>query len=134
MTTLQKIDTSNSIVLTRATESAQAVQGRQEIAAQGKTVPAARTVGVPAEEKKKELEQALKQVSGYVQNITRELNFSIDEELDQAVVTVLDQESGEVIRQMPTEEMLSLAKNISSMHEELSEKSAAKGILFRGDA
>lgn len=109
------------------------IQGRQEVAASGKTPPVANPEGAAAEGKKKQLEQAVKHVSKHIQNVTRELNFSIDEELDRFVVTVLDQESGEVIRQIPTEDMLELAKSLADAQQN-SSKAAMKGLLFQGDA
>ncbi len=132
MTTLDKIDTSATIARSRQVESSTAVQGRQEIAALGKSMPVAKPEGAPPEQRKKELDQAVKNVSGYVQNITRELNFSIDEELDRPVVTVLDEDSGEIIRQIPSEEMLELARNISDFKDKSSTQ-GVKGVLFQSD-
>ncbi|MFN3165228.1 MAG: flagellar protein FlaG, partial [Pseudohongiellaceae bacterium] len=83
--------------------------------------------------KEKGIDKALRSVSGYVQNISRELNFSVDEDLNRSIVTVLDEETGEVIRQIPTEEMLQLARHIAES-EDSGEQQPAKGILFRGDA
>jgi flagellar protein FlaG len=133
MTTLEKIDTSAAIARNKLVESTKVVQNRQEVSASGKSMPVAKPAGVSVEERKKELDQAVKNVSGYVQNITRELNFSIDEELGRPVVTVLDQETGEIIRQIPNEEMLELAKNISEVQDK-SLKQGARGVLFQGDA
>ncbi len=133
MTTLDKIDMGASILRTNQVEATKALQGRQEIAAQGKSAPVTKPVGTPSEDKKKELDQAVKNLSGYVQNVTRELNFSIDEELHRPVVTVLDKETGEVIRQIPTEEMLELSKHVSESQEKLP-SAGLKGVLFRGDA
>lgn len=109
------------------------IQSRQEVAATGKTVPVANPGGAAAEGKKRQLEQAVKNVSNHVQNVTRELNFSVDEELGRFVVTVLDEETGEVIRQIPTEDMLELAKTLADSQQN-SEKGAFKGMLFQGDA
>lgn len=103
---------------------------RQEIAEGGKTIPAAAlTYEQAAENRKKELNNAVKNVSGYVQNITRELNFSVDESLGKTVVTVIDETTGDIIRQIPSEDMLELAKNLAEIRER-----TAKGLLFRGDA
>lgn len=103
---------------------------RQEAADSGKAIPAAvLNYEQTAENRKKELSNAVKNVSGYVQNITRELNFSVDESLGKTVVTVLDQTTGDIIRQIPSEDMLELAKNLAEIRER-----TAKGLLFRGDA
>ena len=106
-----------------------AVDQRQAVAESGKVLPAVQQTDKHAEERRKELNNAVRNVSGYVQNITRELNFSVDEELGRTVVTVIDETSGDVIRQIPSEDMLELAKNLAEIKER-----TTKGLLFRGDA
>lgn len=54
----------------------------------------------------------------------RDLRFSVDEETGRTVVKVLDSRSGEVIRQIPPEEMLALAEDLERL----------QGLLFRGEA
>ena len=66
-----------------------------------------------------------------MQNITRELNFSVDEELNRFIVTVLDQETGEIIRQIPSEDMLELARKLADAQEN-APGGQVKGILFQG--
>ena len=104
-------------------------QHRQSLAADGKNMPKANFPGKLTEAQRKEINRATKEVSGYIQNITRELNFSVDEELGKTVITVIDDETGDVIRQIPSEEILELAKNIANM-----KNSASRGFLFQGDA
>ena len=134
MSTLEKIDpVAIATFRNDRMEATAATQARQEIAAKGKSVPVTKSVGVQLQERKKALDQAVKNVSGYVQNVTRELNFTIDEELDKFVVTVLDQDTGEVIRQIPTEEMLELARTLADVQDNAS-RDGYKGILFRGSA
>ncbi|MDT3278728.1 flagellar protein FlaG [Shewanella scandinavica] len=43
------------------------------------------------------------------------LAFKVDENSGQAVVTVLDRDTGDVIRQMPSEEALALAEKLSEV-------------------
>lgn len=100
----------------------------QAIADAGRILPGQQSMLSP-EERKKELNSALKHLSGYVQNITRELNFSVDHELDRIVVTVVDDATGDVIRQIPSEEMLELARHLADTRER-----SGKGLLFSGDA
>jgi uncharacterized FlaG/YvyC family protein len=101
---------------------------RQALAETGNTLPAQQPQLSP-EERKKALSTAVKQLSGYIQNITRELNFSVDHELDRIVVTVVDDATGDIIRQIPSEELLELAKALVSAKER-----GSKGLLFSGDA
>lgn len=135
MTNLNKLDLlgSNAVApVTRIqkTSAGEAVAAeRQAVADSGKLLPAAVQDDRQAEERRKELQSAIRNVSGYVQNITRELNFSIDEELGRTIVQVIDENTGDVIRQIPSEDMLQLAKNLAEIKDR-----TTKGLLFQGDA
>jgi len=52
-----------------------------------------------------------------VQN--RNLTFSVDENTDRSVVTVLDANSGDVIRQIPSEDVLALAERIQDLQQDI---------------
>ncbi len=103
-------------------------QYRQAVAEGGNSMPAVQQQEY-SEARKKELNRAIMHVSGYVQNITRQLNFSIDEELGKTIVRVIDENTGDVIRQIPSEDMLKLSKNLAEIKER-----STKGLLFQGDA
>ncbi len=62
--------------------------------------------------KKSEIAAAVKSLESYMQNIKRDLDFSIDESSGSTVVKVIDPESEKVIRQYPSEEFLKLSKHI----------------------
>ncbi len=83
--------------------------------------------GQPAEEKKlaselldaktkeaenKELDKKIAQLNDYTQKINREIRFSVDEETDRTVIKVIDSETDEVIRQIPSEEILRIAESL----------------------
>jgi flagellar protein FlaG len=53
-----------------------------------------------------ELTGALDQLNGYLEETHRGLRFSIDDDSGRTIVRVLDTETDEVIRQIPSEEML----------------------------
>ncbi len=63
------------------------------------------------------LEQALQDLSGYVQNVQRNLQFDVDDTSGHTVIRVVDSETEEVIRQIPSEEVLALARHLKSMGE-----------------
>jgi flagellar protein FlaG len=54
-----------------------------------------------------------------LQGQNRNLAFSIDENTERSVVTVLDSDSGDVIRQIPSEEILVLAKRIQELQQDI---------------
>ena len=65
---------------------------------------------------KVELEDAVAKLNDFMSSSTqRNLSFSIDEDTKEMVVTVRDSHTQEVIKQMPTEEALAVAKQIESM-------------------
>ena len=55
------------------------------------------------------------------QRIQRGLNFSVDDTLGDIVIKVIDQDTKEIIRQIPSEEMLSISKNIEEFNSLLFE-------------
>lgn len=61
-----------------------------------------------------ELEQAVTDIRDFVQATQRNLDFSIDDSTGRIVVKVIATESGEVIRQLPSEAALKLAASLSS--------------------
>ena len=69
------------------------------------------------------VDEAVSNLNDYVQVIRRELEFRVDKDTGRTVVTVLDAETREVIRQIPREEVLALAKHLGTR----------KGLLFSSD-
>lgn len=76
-----------------------------------------------------EVNGAVEDISRHIQNVQRNLSFSIDEDSGSTVVKVIDTESDEVIRQYPTEEILEIRRHLSEMSgDELT------GILVKTEA
>lgn len=63
------------------------------------------------------VQKAVARLNDYIQSTQRDLRFSVDDELGRAVVTVVDRQSQEVIRQIPNETALSLARNLNDYIE-----------------
>ena len=61
------------------------------------------------------LQEAVANMQDFTQNIQRSLSFSINENTGRTVVEVTDKTTGEVIRQLPTEEALRLAESLEEM-------------------
>ncbi|AXS82480.1 flagellar protein FlaG [Marinobacter sp. Arc7-DN-1] len=64
------------------------------------------------EVQREELDDAVSQLNDYVQNVQRDLQFEVNNELGATVVRVVDQQTQEVIRQIPDEVALRLAENL----------------------
>ncbi len=58
------------------------------------------------------LEQVVQQLNAYVENAQRNLRFSIDQASGKPVVAVVESSSGEVIRQIPGDVALRMARNL----------------------
>ncbi|WP_438971091.1 flagellar protein FlaG [Methylophaga sp.] len=63
--------------------------------------------------REQQLESAVSRINEYVQNIQRSIEFSVDEATGKDVVKILDKQTEEVIRQIPSEEVLAIAKSIA---------------------
>ncbi len=64
------------------------------------------------EAQREQLNDAVSQLNDFVQNVQRDLQFEVDNDLGQTVVKVVDQSTREVIRQIPDEVALRLAENL----------------------
>ena len=60
------------------------------------------------------------------------INFSLVPEFDQPVIKVIDAETKQVIRQIPSEEMLLISKRLQSMDQANGNGAALSGLLFDG--
>lgn len=77
----------------------------------------------------RELTEAVSNIADYVQSISRQLNFSIDNATGSTVVTVTDRETDEVIRQIPSEEALAISRFIDDQIDD-----PVKGLLVQNEA
>ena len=66
-----------------------------------------------------QVQQATQAVQAMVQSKTSALTFSIDKESGKTIVKVMDAQSGEVLRQIPSEEMIALSHAMSTMQNGL---------------
>ncbi len=62
-----------------------------------------------------QLTQAVKQIQDVIKQTANSLQFSIDEDIGVTVVKVIDTESKKVIRQIPSEEVLDIAKALDKL-------------------
>ena len=68
---------------------------------------------------REDVQAAVSQLNDHVQNLQRSLQFTVDEDSGKDVVTVLDKDTDEVIRQYPTEEVLAIARGIAAQKDEV---------------
>ena len=89
---------------TNQTSSATPVQTEQSVSQTQK-----------AEANRQELEDAVKQVNDFLKPINNSIQFNLDDDTGKTIVKVIDLATKDVIRQFPSEEMLSIAKAIDKM-------------------
>jgi len=63
--------------------------------------------------------KAAQQIQNFVQSMGRNLNFSIDDTTGYHIVTVVNPETNEVVRQLPSEELLKIAQNMAQLKNAL---------------
>ena len=97
-------------VETRSSNSTEkvAVQ-RQAVAVE---VAEVETQDIDVELSQEALEKVVSQLNAYIQNTQRDVDFSVDDSTGRVVVRVIDSESEEVIRQIPSEEMLAISRHL----------------------
>ena len=71
-----------------------------------------------------ELQKALEEVEKAVAPMAQSLQFSLDKDSGRTVVKVMDTDTNEVIRQIPTEEVLAISKAVDKL----------KGLLIKQQA
>jgi len=87
-----------------------------------------------AESDSKELERAKSEIEDlqeFNQQISRSLQFRIDDELGITVVRVVDKATDELIRQFPPEELINLSRRLKDLSEE---GILASGVLLQEKA
>jgi len=92
-------------------EAATAEVGRNESATSGQMLPpGSADEAVEAEQ----VTSAVSKISDFVQNLQRDLQFSVDQASGRTVIKVVDSETEQVIRQIPSEETLRIAEQLDS--------------------
>jgi flagellar protein FlaG len=73
---------------------------------------------------KEELAQALKSINTVLQDRSPGLEFSVDLDSDRSVVKVVDKDTHEVIRQMPSREAIDIARALDKLHSLMAKATA----------
>lgn len=95
-------------------------QGESVGGARGQTSAAATNNAISPQE----LQKAVDSMNDFVRSLRNTLNFSIDKDTGRTIVKVIDQATDEVIKQIPSEEMLAISKAIDKLKGLLIEQKA----------
>ncbi len=74
-----------------------------------------------------QIDAAVSRLSDFVQSVQRDLSFNVDDATGKTVVIVRDSKTDEVVRQIPSEEVIQLAQNLRALQEQLE---SSKGNLL----
>ena len=78
---------------------------------------------------REKLDKVVSELKEYVQTMQRDLNFHVDDATGRVVVRVVDSTTNKVVRQIPEEEILNLARRLEEMLDDM-----PKGVLLEGEA
>ena len=88
-------------------------------------LPPVSTVRPKVDNKSEEqIKQAVQKIQETVDNLAHNLRFSIDEDTGRTIIKVMDARTEEVIRQIPTEEAIEIARTLDKV----------QGLLFSDKA
>lgn len=76
-----------------------------------------------------DIDKAVEELQAYVDGLARELSFHRDESIGRSIITVRDANTNQLVRQIPAEEVVEIARQIK---EDLDAKRA--GMLLKGEA
>jgi len=89
-----------------------------------KQEPQDKQKAVDAKEAEAIAEEVVSGLNDLVHDLHRELKFSVDKDSGDMVIKVIDQETDEVVREIPSEEVVRLRKRLKE----------AEGVIFQGSA
>lgn len=105
-------------------KASEAQRERQEIAE-------ARQVSITEQIKvsREKIDKVVSELKDFVQTMQRDLNFHVDDATGRVVIRVVESSTNKVVRQIPEEEVLALARRLEEMLDEM-----PKGVLLEGEA
>lgn len=102
-------------------------QRQQPASPDATTVPASQAIGTTASQQTspdatqnaqsapEQLKAAVKAANDFVSLVNNSLEFNVDKDTGMTVVKVIDKNTNDVIRQIPSEEMLAIAKALDTV-------------------
>ncbi len=117
----------NSQLAAQLAGSARAKSAPATGAPSGNNLPAAEPPAPAQQPSAAQIESAVAKLSDFVQSVQRDLSFSVDDNTGRTVIVVKDRTTDEVVRQIPSEDLLELAQNLQALQEKLD---SSKGNLL----
>jgi len=78
-----------------------------------------------------DISETVTEINDIIRSVQRDLAFNIDEDSGRTVISVIDSESGELIRQIPSEDLLAIATHLRDFRQDtVSRGEIGQGLLF----
>lgn len=82
-------------------------------------------------EQSADIRDAVSEINEFVQNVQRDLSFNLDETSGRTVIKVINRDSGDLIRQIPSVEVLAIASHLRDIRENaVTQGELPPGLLF----
>jgi len=98
--------------------------GRAAKVERAKVPPGAADETKPAEKEQEPLKNVVSELNNLVRELHRELQFSVDDKSGETVIKVIDRETEEVVRQIPSEEVVRMRQRLQE----------TAGVIFQDSA
>ncbi len=121
---VSNVNNSTAAPVIRLFGSASSSDGARPAGQAGEAAASASAQRTGDKEQRAAVEEAVSSIEKFTQSIRRDLSFSLDDSTGRVVVKVTDSTSGEIIRQIPSEEALRLAERLDE----------ARSLLFKAEA
>lgn len=121
---INQINSTNIYTLSTATTSAAQKTFISDTDIASPSIPVFRSKNANKSESEEQIKQAVQDIQGAVNNLAHNLHFSIDEDTGRTIIKVTDARTDEVIRQIPTEEAIEIARTLDKV----------QGLLFNDKA
>jgi len=82
----------------------------------------------------RQLVEMVDDLNGLAQSIQRQLQFSVDDEDGKVYVKVVDAETKNVIREIPSEEIRNMQRHLREVSDMIFQEGESRSLLFRGEA
>jgi len=78
-----------------------------------------------------DISETVSEINSLIRSVQRDLAFNVDQDSGRTVIRVIDSESGELIRQIPSEDLLAIATHHRDFREDtVSRGEIGQGLLF----
>jgi len=121
------MEISNNRQNVQQAQSQPATPAGKALPQEGKEMPSVAIKAAPPvpEFKKLDIDKAIEELQAFVDGLGRKLSFARDDSINRSVITVRDTMTNQVVRQIPSEEVVAISRQI---RDEMSEMRA--GLLM----